>query len=84
MAWTVGAGTVAAGAQWESWFSWGGNGDVGPQLIQGEPLNRSTGTYLWTTQIGEELNNDGHLVYHATVRNAGSVPVAFQWRGGGF
>jgi hypothetical protein len=79
--WTVGAGTVAAGANWTSWFSWGGNGDVGPQLIQGEPLNASG--YLWTTQIGESLDNNGHLTYYATVNNQGSNPVAFQWRGGG-
>jgi hypothetical protein len=82
MAWTVGAGTVAAGASWTSWFSWGGNGDVGLQLIQGEPLNTSGD--LWTTQIGESLDNNGHLTYWATVSNQGSNPVAFQWRGGGF
>jgi hypothetical protein len=82
MAWTVGAGTVAAGATWTSWFSWGGNGDVGPQLIQALP-NGPSG-YLWTTQIGESMDGNGHLTYWATARNDGGNPVAFQWRGGGF
>ena len=82
MAWTVGAGTVSAGATWTSWFSWGGNGDVGPQLIQAEPTQASG--YLWTTQIGESLDGNGHLTYWASAQNQGSNAVAFQWRGGGF
>lgn len=79
--WTVGAGTVAPGANWTSWFAWGGNGDVGPQFIQGEPLN--TSGYLWTTQIGESRDSNGNLAYYATVNNQSPNAVAFQWRGGG-
>jgi hypothetical protein len=79
--WTVGAGTVAAGTGWTSWFSWDGSGDVGPQFVQAEPLN--TSGYLWTTQLGESLDGNGHLTYWASAQNDGSTDVAFQWRGGG-
>jgi hypothetical protein len=79
--WTVGAGTVAAGANWTSWFSWGGAGDVGPQFIQAEPIQASGN--LWTTQIGESLDSNGNLTYWATAQNQGTNAVQFQWRGGG-
>jgi len=79
--WTVGAGTIASGETQEWWFSWGGVGDVGPQLIQAEPLNASA--HLTTTQISESLDANGHLTYFATVRNDGPNTVNFQWRGGG-
>jgi len=51
MAWTSGNGTIAAGQSQDWWFSWGGNGDVGPQLIQAEPLGVSG--ELSTTAIAE-------------------------------
>ena len=79
--WTAGAGTIGPGQSQEWWFSWGGNGDVGPQLIQAEPLNASA--ELVTTQISASLDANGHLTYFATVRNIGSNTVNFQWRGGG-
>jgi hypothetical protein len=82
MAWTAGSGTLAPGATEEWWFSWGGNGDVGPQLIQAEPLGASG--ELVTLQIAESLDANGHLTYYATVQNTGSTAVQFQWRGGGF
>jgi hypothetical protein len=82
MAWTSGSGTLAPGASQTWWFSWGGNGDVGPQLIQAEPL--STSGELATVQIAEGLDAGGHLTYYATVRNNGSTTANFQWRGGGF
>jgi hypothetical protein len=80
--WTAGAGTIGPGETQEWWFSWGGVGDVGPQLIQAEPLNASA--ELTTTQISETLDANGHLTYFATVRNDGPNTVSFQWRGGGF
>ena len=79
--WTSGFGSIAAGASQDWWFSWGGSGDVGPQLIQAEPVNASG--ELVTTQIAESLDSNGHVTYHATVRNNGSNAVHFQWRGGG-
>jgi hypothetical protein len=77
--WTAGTATLAAGASQEWWFSWGGSGDVGPQLIQAEPYSPSG--ELATTQIAESRN--GNLVYYATVENRGSNAVQFRWRGGG-
>ena len=62
--------------------SWGGNGDVGPQLIQAVPLGASA--ELSTTEISESLDAGGHLTYFAVVRNDGPNAVNFQWRGGGF
>lgn len=82
MAWTSGSGTIAPGASTTWWFSWGGNGDVGPQLIQMEPTSASG--ELATTQIAEGLNNTGHLTYYATAQNQGTTAASFQWRGGGF
>jgi hypothetical protein len=82
MAWTSGSGTLGPGQNQDWWFSWGGNGDVGPQLIQAEPLG--TSGEVATTQIGESLDSNGHLTYHATVVNNGTTAVRFQWRGGGF
>jgi hypothetical protein len=82
MAWTSGSGTIAAGVSQEWWFSWGGNGDVGPQLIQVEPTGPSG--QLATTQIAEGLDGGGHLTYYATLQNQGPNAAAFQWRGGGF
>jgi hypothetical protein len=82
MAWTSGSGTLAPGASQHWWFSWGGNGDVGPQRVQAEPLSASG--ELATTQISESLDANGHLTYFATVQNNGSTTVQFQWRGGGF
>jgi hypothetical protein len=79
--WTAGSGTIAAGASQDWRFSWRGDGDVGPQLIQAEPIKASG--ELATTQIAENRDSNGHLTYHATVRNQGSQPVAFRWRGGG-
>ncbi|MFI2239945.1 hypothetical protein [Streptomyces chrestomyceticus] len=80
MAWTAGGGTIAPGATQEWTFDWGGNGDVGPQLIQARPLNPNG--LLFTTEIGEVLDGNNHLSYRARVRNAGPLTVAFQWRGG--
>ena len=82
MSWTSGHGTIGPGASQDWWFTWGGNGDVGPQLIQAEPLGASG--ELATTQIAESLGSSGFLTYHATVTNNGSTTVQFQWRGGGF
>jgi hypothetical protein len=82
MSWTAGSGTIAPGASHDWWFSWRGDGDVGPQLIQAEPMKASG--ELATTQIAESRDSNGHLTYYATVRNQGSQPVAFRWRGGGF
>jgi hypothetical protein len=82
MAWTSGRGTIGPGQSQDWWFSWGGNGDVGPQLIQAQPLGASG--ELATTQIAESLDSNGHLTYHATVVNNGTTTVSFQWRGGGF
>jgi hypothetical protein len=79
--WTFGLGTVAPGASQNWWFTWGGNGDVGPQLIQAEPL--STSGELVTVQIAESQDSSGHLTYYATVRNDSPNPARFQWRGGG-
>jgi hypothetical protein len=79
--WTSGLGTIGPGESQDWWFSWGGNGDVGPQLIQAEPLNASG--ELATTAIAESLDSNGHLTYHATVVNNGATAVSFQWRGGG-
>ena len=79
--WTAGVATIAAGETQEWWFSWGGTGDVGPQLIQAQPLNATA--ELSTTQVAESLDANGHLTYFATVRNDGPNAVAFQWRGGG-
>jgi hypothetical protein len=82
MAWIAGFGTISPGASQEWWFSWGGNGDVGPQLIQAEPLQASA--ELATTQTAESLDGNGHLTYFATVHNNGPQTVNFRWRGGGF
>ncbi len=82
MSWTSGSGTLTPGASQDWWFSWGGNGDVGPQLIQAEPVSPSG--ELSTVVAAESLDARGHLTYHATVRNDGSSTVHFQWRGGGF
>jgi hypothetical protein len=79
--WTAGFGTLAPGASQEWWFSWGGVGDVGPQLIQAEPVSASG--ELATVEIAESQDSGGHLTYYATVRNDGPNPVRFQWRGGG-
>jgi hypothetical protein len=79
--WVSGFGSIGAGASQDWWFSWGGNGNQGPQLIQAEPLNASG--ELVTTQIAESLDSSGHLTYHATVQNTGSNTLYFQWRGGG-
>jgi hypothetical protein len=80
--WTAGQGTLGAGASQDWWFTFGGNGDQGPLLIQAEPLDASG--ELDTVQIGESLNDNGFLTYWATATNNGSAPVKFQWRGGGF
>jgi hypothetical protein len=79
--WTSGLGTIGPGQSQDWWFAWGGNGDVGPQLIQAEPLNASG--ELATTAIAESRDSNGNLTYHATVVNRGTTTVAFQWRGGG-
>jgi hypothetical protein len=81
MSWTIGSGTIAAGTSATWWFSWGGNGDMGPQLIQAEPTG--TSGELATTQLAEGLGN-GHITYFATMQNQGSTACSFQWRGGGF
>ena len=82
MAWTSGLGTIGPGQEQEWWFAWGGNGDVGPQLIQAEPLGASG--ELLTIETGEILDQNGYLSYRAVVRNNGPNAVQFQWRGGGF
>jgi hypothetical protein len=79
--WLSGFGTIAAGASQDWWFSWGGTGDVGPQLIQAQPVDPSG--ELTTVVTAESLDSGGHLTYHATVRNDGPGAVHFQWRGGG-
>ena len=79
--WTSGLGTIGPGQSQDWWFTWGGNGDVGPQLIQVEPLNASG--ELSTTMIGESLDGNGNLTYYATVANNGGTTVNYQWRGGG-
>jgi hypothetical protein len=79
--WTSGFGTIAPGTSQDWWFAWGGNGDVGPQFIQAEPL-ASSGE-LVTTQVAESRDANGNTTYHAVIRNDGPNPVAFQWRGGG-
>ncbi len=79
--WLSGFGSIAAGAAQDWWFSWGGTGDVGPQLIQAQPVEPSG--ELTTLVSAESLDGNGHLTYHATVRNDGPNPVRFQWRGGG-
>jgi hypothetical protein len=79
--WTSRLGTIGPGQSQDWWFTWGGNGDVGPQLIQAEPLNASG--ELATTAIAESRDSNGNLTYHATVVNKGTTSVAFQWRGGG-
>jgi hypothetical protein len=79
--WTIGFGSIAPGTSQDWWFTWGGNGDAGPQLIQAEPLNASG--ELATTQIAESQASNGDLTYHATVQNNGSNTIYFQWRGGG-
>jgi hypothetical protein len=81
MAWTLGSGTIPPGISQDWWFSWGG-ADVGPQLIQAQPLNASG--ELATAQIAESRDATGLLTYHATVQNQGSTPARFEWRGGGF
>ena len=78
--WTTGYASIGAGASQDWWFTFAGNGDVGAQLIQAEPLNASG--QLATVQIGESLDSAGDLVYHATVQNNGPTPIFFQWRGG--
>ena len=82
MAWTSGSGTISPGTSQDWWFSWGGNGDIGPQLIQAQPLSASG--ELVTTQIAEGLDENGHITYYATIRNDGSTTASFCWRGGGF
>jgi len=79
--WTSGFGSIGSGQSQDWWFTWGGNGDVGPQLIQAEPL--VTSGELATTEIAESRDSNGNLTYHATVHNNGPDPVYFQWRGGG-
>jgi hypothetical protein len=79
--WTSGLGTIGPGQSQDWQFTWGGSGDVGPQLIQAEPLNASG--ELATTAIAESQDSNGNLTYHATVVNRGTTSVAFQWRGGG-
>jgi hypothetical protein len=79
--WVSGSGTVAAGASQQWSFAWGGSGDVGPQLIQAEPLSESS--QLATAPIAESLDSNGHLTYYATLTNQGSTAAQFQWRGGG-
>lgn len=82
MAWISGFGTLAPGASQDWRFSWSGNGDVGPQLIQAQPLAASG--ELSTVVVAEALDANGHLTYYATVRNDGPSVAQFQWRGGGF
>jgi hypothetical protein len=79
--WVSGFGTIAPGASQDWWFSWGGTGDVGPQLIQAQPLEPSG--ELVTTMTAESVDANGHTTYHATVRNDGPSTVRFHWRGGG-
>jgi hypothetical protein len=79
--WLAGFGSIAPGTSQDWWFSWGGNGDVGPQLIQAQPVEPSG--QLVTVWTAESADAGGHLTYHATVRNDGAQAVHFQWRGGG-
>ncbi|WP_030435758.1 hypothetical protein [Actinoplanes subtropicus] len=79
--WVSGFGSIAPGTSQDWWFSWGGTGDVGPQLIQAQPVEPSG--ELVTVQVSETSDTNGHLGYHATVRNDGPSAVRFQWRGGG-
>ncbi len=79
--WVAGSGTIAPGESQDWWFSFGGDGDTGPQLIQAKPLAASG--ELATTQIAESRDANGALTYHARVQNQGANTVAFQWRGGG-
>jgi hypothetical protein len=79
--WTSGFGTLAPGASQDWWFSWGGDGDVGPQLVQAQPVDISG--ELSSVTSAESRDTGGHLTYYATVRNDGANPVRFQWRGGG-
>jgi hypothetical protein len=79
--WTSGLGTIGPGQSQDWWFNWGGNGDVGPQLIQAQPLNSSG--ELATMLIAESKDSNGNLTYHATAVNNGTTTVSFQWRGGG-
>jgi hypothetical protein len=82
MGWIAGTGTIAPGKSQDWWFSWAGDGDMGPQLIQAEPMG--TSGELATIQIAESRDSSGHLTYNATVRNDGPNAVTFRWRGGGF
>jgi len=77
--WVAGSGTIAPDSSQDWSFSWGG-ADMGPQLIQAEPINSSG--MLVTTQIGESRDDAGQLTYWARVHNQGASPVQFQWRGG--
>lgn len=79
--WLSGFGSIAPGTSQDWWFSWGGTGDVGPQLIQAQPVEPSG--ELTTVVTAESVDSNGHLTYHATVRNDGANAVHFQWRGGG-
>ena len=79
--WLSGFGSIAPGTSQDWWFSWGGNGDVGPQLIQAQPVEPSG--QLVTVWSAESADPGGHITYHATVRNDGPNAVHFQWRGGG-
>lgn len=79
--WLSGFGSIAPGTSQDWWFSWGGTGDVGPQLIQAQPVEPSG--ELTTVVTAESVDSNGHLTYHATVRNDGPNAVHFQWRGGG-
>jgi hypothetical protein len=79
--WLSGFASIAPGTSQDWWFSWGGAGDVGPQLVQAQPVDPSG--ELVTVMTAESQDANGHLTYFATVRNDGSSPVHFQWRGGG-
>ncbi|WP_291522548.1 hypothetical protein [Branchiibius sp. NY16-3462-2] len=79
--WLSGFGAIASGASQDWWFTFGGTGDAGPQLIQAEPVEPSG--QLTTISSAESLDSNGYLTYHATVRNDGPDAVHFQWRGGG-
>lgn len=79
--WLSGFGSLAPGESQDWWFAFGGNGDVGPQLIQAQPVEPSG--ELTTVMTAESVDTNGYLTYHATVRNDGGNAVHFQWRGGG-
>jgi hypothetical protein len=83
MSWTSGSGSVSPGVSWEWNFSWGGNGDQGPQLIQAHPLSPFNSGDLATIQIAEDINSSGNLFYTATLKNEGKSTIFFNWRGGG-